>query len=115
MVAIDTVTEAGSRWVTTKVASGNVDTSGPNCSRCWGDLSTHRVTAPQPLQHLEDGAQVLVGRGLVLRLEVVAPRRQQRLGLEQHGRDVDGQELDLLVHVVDGHLVHPVEVGQGLR
>ena len=42
MVAIDTVTDAGSRWVTTKVASGNVDTSGPNCSRCWGDLSTHR-------------------------------------------------------------------------
>ena len=43
MVAIDTVTDTGSRWVTTKVASGKVATSGPNCSRCWGDLSTQRL------------------------------------------------------------------------
>ena len=43
MVTIETVTETGSRWVTTKVASGKVARSVGNCSRCWGDLSTQRV------------------------------------------------------------------------
>ena len=32
-------------------------------------------------------------------------------GLEQHAGDVVGQQLDLLVRVVDGHLVHPLELG----
>ena len=43
---------------------------------------------------------------------MVAPRRHQPLCLEQHGREVDGEELDLLVHMGDGHLVHPLEVRQ---
>ena len=40
---MDAVTATGSRWVTTNVASGNVASSGGNCSRCCGDFSTHRV------------------------------------------------------------------------
>jgi len=43
MVTIEVVTATGSRWVTTKVASGKTDTSAGNCSRCWGDLRTHRL------------------------------------------------------------------------
>ena len=39
---IETITDTGSRWVTSTVASGKVVISGPNCSRCWGDFSTHR-------------------------------------------------------------------------
>ena len=66
MVAIDTVTDAGSRWVTTKVASGNVDTQRTELLEVLGRLEHPSLAAPQPLQHLEDGAQVLVGGGLVL-------------------------------------------------
>jgi hypothetical protein len=51
-------------------------------------------------------------RGLVARPVVVPPRGDQRRRLEQHGGEVDSQELDLLVGVVGGHLVHPDEVWQ---
>ncbi len=43
IVAFEAITETGSRCVTTNVASGNTSTRAPNCSRCWGDFSTHRV------------------------------------------------------------------------
>jgi len=42
IVAIDTDTDVGSRCVITNVASGNTALSGPNCSRCCGDLRTQR-------------------------------------------------------------------------
>ena len=78
-----------------------------------GRLEDPAGAAAEPLEDLEDGAEVLVGRGLVAGAVRVAPRGDERGGLEEHGRDVDGEELDLLVDVVDGHLVHPLEVRQG--
>ena len=42
IVAIDAVTATGSRWVWTMRASGNTVSSGPSCSRCCGDFSSHR-------------------------------------------------------------------------
>jgi hypothetical protein len=67
---------------------------------------------PQPREDLEHRPQILVRRGLVVREIPVAPRRDGRGGLEEHGREVDREELDLLVDVVDRHLVHALEVGQ---
>ena len=45
-----------------------------------------------------------------MRLVVGGEAGYQVGGLEQHPGDVVGQQLDLLVRVVDGHLVHPLEV-----
>ena len=79
-----------------------------------GRLEDPAGPAPQPLEDLQDGPEVLVGRGLVGGPVGVAPGGDEREGLEEHGGDVDGQELDLLVDVVDRHLVHAFEVGHGL-
>ena len=46
-----------------------------------------------------------------MRLVVRGEGRQVIGGLEQHGREVVGQQLDFLVRMVDGHVVHPLEVG----
>ncbi len=76
-----------------------------------GGLEHPPRAAAQPLQSLEDATQVGVARSLVAGQVVVAPGRHGGDGLEEHGREVDGQELDLLVGVVDGHLVHAFEIG----
>ena len=62
------------------------------------------------LADLEHLAQELVARPLVVHTVVVAPARYECGRLEQHRRGVDREQLDLLVHVVDGHLVHAVEL-----
>ena len=110
---MDAVTDTGSRWVTTKVASGKVSTSAGNCSRCWGVLSTQRVPPRSHCSTLRTLRQVGVGGALVAGQIGVAPGRHGGRRLEEHGGEVDGEELNLLVGVLDRHLVHPVEVGQG--
>ena len=77
-----------------------------------GRLEDPAFAAAQELEHLEDLAQVPVRRRLVVRLVVVAPRRHRRDRLEQHRREVDREELDLLVDVPRRHLVHALEVRQ---
>ena len=110
IVVSDAVTDTGSRCVTTKVASGNTSTSTGNCSRCCGDLSTHRVAAAEPLAALQNLLHVAVRRRLVVGAVVLGPGRHERGGLHQHRAEVDGEDLDLLVHVVNRHLVHAHEV-----
>ena len=113
MVAADCTTETGSRWVTTTVASGNVASRGPSCSRCCGDLSTQRSPrAVLPLQDLEHGLQIGVVRGLVVGQVVVAPARDAGHPLELVAREVGQLELELLVDVVGSHGVHGRQVGQ---
>ena len=73
------------------------------------DLSTQRVPPRRKVITLSTVLQVLVVRGLVVGSVVVAHARGPAGGLEQHGREVDRQQLDLLVDVIGGHLVHPLE------
>ena len=117
IVAIDAITDTGSRCVTTNGRVGeHARASGPNCSRCWGDFSTQRVAAGRcHWQHLQHRLQVLVVRRLVVREVPLPPRRHHAHRLEEHRREVDGEELDLLVHVVDGHLVHALEERHRVR
>ena len=75
-----------------------------------GRLEQPTPAAPQELQCLELGGQVLVGRRLVVRQVVVGPSRHVREGLHEHRGEVVGQQLDLFVHVLGGHLVHQHEV-----
>ena len=78
-----------------------------------GRLEHPAGATPEPLQHLEHPVEVRVRGALVAGQVGVAPGRHRGRRLEQHGGEVDGQELYLLVGVPDRHLVHPVEVGQG--
>ena len=78
-----------------------------------GRLEHPACAAPQPLEHLEDLAQVGVGGSLVARQVEVPPGRHGSGRLEEHRREVDRQQLNLLVRVLDRHLVHAVEVRQG--
>jgi hypothetical protein len=64
------------------------------------------------LEDLKHGLQVFVARPLIAGQVDIAPRRDRSDGLEEHGGDVDGDELDLLVGMVDGHLVHPTKLGE---
>ena len=114
MVTYDATTDAGSRCVKTITASGNAASSGPICSRCCGDLrpsASRRAATAWPAGRGGGSGTTASGPRLVR----VAPRRQERHRLEEHGREVDGEELDLLVHVVGRHLVHADEVGAGSR
>ncbi len=72
------------------------------------------VAVAQVGAHLEHPAQVAVGLGLVGGVEPVAVAGEGDAGLEEHGGEVQGQQLDLLVHVVGRHLVHAHEVGHGV-
>ena len=94
-------TATGSRCVTTTWRPGTRSSSGPNCSRCWGDLSTQRSPPRSHWSAWRTLRQVAVRRRLVVGVVVVAPRRHRRDRLEQHRREVDREELDLLVHVLD--------------
>ena len=49
-------------------------------------------------------------RRLVVRDVPLLPRRHHAHRLVEHRRAVEREQLDLLVHVVDGHVVHPLEV-----
>ncbi len=109
---MDAVTETGSRCVTTNVASGNVSTKRGELLEVLGGLEHPARPAPQPLERLEDLAQVGIAGALVAGQVVVAPQWHRRRGLEEHRREVDGQQLDFLVGVRHGHLVHAVEVRQ---
>ena len=114
MVAMETRHRGG---VAVGDDEGGVGEGGPQRSELLevlGRLEDPACAAAQELEDLQDRPEVLVGGGLVAVAVVVAPRRDQRRRLEEHGGDVDGQELDLLVDVVDGHLVHPGEVREGL-
>jgi hypothetical protein len=57
---------------------------------------------------------VRVRRRLVVRAVVVAPRRHDGHRLEEHRRPCEREQLDLLVHVVDRHVVHALEQRHGL-
>ena len=69
-------------------------------------------SASEPLQNLEDSAEVGVRRSLITGQIGITPGGHGSCGLEEHGGEVDGQELNLLVGVLDRHFVHAVEVGQ---
>ena len=86
---------------------------GGELLKVLGCLQHPAGAAPQPLQHLEDLAQVGIGGPLIACQVGVAPGRHRRRRLEQHGREVDSEQLDLLVCVLDRHFVHPVEIRQG--
>ncbi len=64
----------------------------------------------QELQGLQLGHHVPVVRRLVVGFVVVTPGGDVRQGLEVHRGKVVGQQLNFLVHMVGGHLVHQREV-----
>ena len=77
-----------------------------------GVFAVERTIHPLPPQHLQHRLEIAVRRCLVGGLVPVAPRGHDGHRLEQHRGEVDGEQLDLLVHVMGGHLVHPPEEGQ---
>ncbi len=79
-----------------------------------GRLEHPPVPAPLVGEDPEHVLQVPVARRLVGRLPPVPVGGQRHDALEQHRVEVHGQQLDLLVHVVGGHLVHALEVRHGL-
>ena len=75
----------------------------------------------QPLERLEHAAQVPVGGRLIGRAVPVAVARDEVARLEQHRREGDREQLDLLVARLGLHLVHqreerhrPVQEAQAL-
>ena len=112
MVASDTVTATGSRWVTTIRRVREDGRHRAELLEMLRRLEHPAIAAALPLEHLQELAEVPVRRCLIVRLVVVTPRRHRRDGVEQHRREVDREQLDLFVDVPCRHLVHPLEVRQ---
>ena len=89
---------------------GKTRSSTGTCSRCCGDLSSQRRPPRRNCIALSCVARYCVMRRLVVGAVVVAPARHVGECLEQHRRDVVGQQLDLFVDVIGGHLVHEREM-----
>ena len=79
-----------------------------------GRLEYPALAAPLVGQHPQHVLQVPVAGRLVGRLPPLPVAGQRHDALEEHRREVHGQELDLLVDVVGGHLVHALEVRHGV-
>ena len=75
-----------------------------------GRLEQPAPASAQELHRFELGGEVFVVRRLVVGPVVVAPAGHVGQRLQQHRGDVVGQQLDLFVDVIGGHLVHEREM-----
>ena len=108
IVTADWMTATGSRWVNATVASGKVRISGPSCSQCCGDLSTH-CGAPAGSQRLENRAHIGVVLVLVQPEVEVAPLRHPAMPLQHIAREVEVEDLDLLLDRLGEPVVHRLD------
>ena len=103
---VDWITATGSRWVNATVASGNVAISGPSCSQCCGDFSTHVRGPRRKVNACSTFFMYAVVAGLVEAEVEVPPAGHAGMPFQHVAGEVQVEDLDLLLDRLGEAVVH---------